>query len=94
MAMLYNGNFIGQNVSRLRCQNDWTQAELVAKLRLLGCCMTRDILANIETCHSAVTDKQIKYFAEVFGCEADEIFQQKHPRGNKADRQPMSGLQR
>ena len=86
MAMLYNGNFIGQNVSRLRCQKSWTQDELVVKLRLLGCWITRDLLANIETRHSAVTDKQIKYFVEVFGCEAGEIFQQKRPSGNKADR--------
>jgi len=87
MAMLYNGNFIGQNVSRLRCQNGWTQDELVVKLRLLGCCMTRDLLANIETRHFALTNKQIKYFAEVFDCEADEIFLQKHLSRKKANRQ-------
>lgn len=49
--------------------------------------MTRDLLANIETRHFALTNKQIKYFAEVFDCEADEIFLQKHLSRKKANRQ-------
>ena len=49
--------------------------------------MTRDLLANIETRHFALTNKQIKYFTEVFDCEADEIFLQKHLSRKKANRQ-------
>jgi hypothetical protein len=45
--------------------------------------MTRDILANIETRRSSVTDKQIKYFADAFDVEAGEIFQQKDPSERK-----------
>ncbi len=88
MAMLYNGNIIKQKVKRLRCQNGWTQNELVAKLQLLGCPVTRDILANIETRHSSLTDKQIKYFAEVFGVEAGEFSSNSVQRKGRAEHQP------
>ena len=47
--MQHKANLIGQNVAKFRYQRNWTQEELVAKLQLLGCYMTRDILANIET---------------------------------------------
>jgi hypothetical protein len=39
-------------------------------MQLLGCCMTRDIIANIETRRSPATNIEIMYFAEVFGVEA------------------------
>ena len=43
-------NVIGQNVAKVSLSAaGWTQDELVGKLQLLGCYMTRDILANIET---------------------------------------------
>jgi transcriptional regulator with XRE-family HTH domain len=83
MAMFFNGNFIRAKVGTLRCQKGWTQDELVVKLQLLGCPMTRDILANIETRHSPLTDKQINYFAEIFGVEAGEFFSKSAQRKNK-----------
>ena len=84
--MLQKRNIIGQNVRRFRCQNGWTQDDLVAKLQLLDCYMTRDILTKIETCYSFVTDKQIDYFAEVFGVEASMLFSKpNNKKGNKYD---------
>ncbi len=71
---LQNLNVIGRNVSRERYQRGWTQAELVVKLQLLGCYMTRDILASIETRRCGVSDKQIEFFAEVFGIEVHRLF--------------------
>src|SRR5207249_363936 len=53
MGILRNGNLIGRNVSRLRYQQSWTQEELAAKMQLLGCYMTRDIIANIENRRSS-----------------------------------------
>ena len=74
MGKLRNGNVIGRNVARFRYQAGWSQEVLAAKMQLLGCYMTRAIIANIESRRSAVTDKQIVFFAEVFGVEAGEFF--------------------
>jgi hypothetical protein len=49
----------------------------VGKLQLLGCYMTRDILANIETQRCIVKDKQIEYFAEIFGVKEGSLFPEK-----------------
>lgn len=46
----------------------------MAKLQLLGCYMTRDILASIETLRCVTTDKQIEFFAEVFGIPIQAMF--------------------
>jgi len=69
-----SSNVIGRNVSRERYHRGWTQDELVIKLQLLGCYMTRDILANIETRRCIVADKQIEFFAEVFGIQVQQLF--------------------
>ena len=39
--------------------------------------MTRDILANIETRRCIVTDKQIEFFAEIFGVKEGGLFPDK-----------------
>jgi len=36
--------------------------------------MTRDMLANIETQRCIVTDKQIEFFAHVFGVKEGDLF--------------------
>ena len=72
-----DANVIGKNVAKFRYQRGWTQDELVGKLQLLGCYMTRDILANIETQRSIVTDKQIEFFAEIFGIKEGSLFPDK-----------------
>jgi transcriptional regulator with XRE-family HTH domain len=69
-----DANVIGPMVSKLRYKRGWRQDELVAKLQLLGCYMTRDILANIETRRSPVTDTQIEFFCEVFAVKVQELF--------------------
>ena len=74
MDMRQNANVIGRNVARFRYQNGWSQDKLVAKIQLLGFYITRDILANIETLRSIVTDKQIVIFAEVFGVPVGDLF--------------------
>lgn len=67
-------NLIGRAVARLRYQREWTQDQLVAKMQVRGCCITRDVLANVETRRSSVTDKQIEHFAAVFRVRIDELF--------------------
>src|SRR4051812_16550909 len=72
--MHHDLNVIGRNIAKLRYQRGWTQDTLVGKLQLLGCYMTRDILANIETLRSPVTDKQIEFFAEIFHVDVWDLF--------------------
>ena len=72
-----NRNVIGRNVARFRYQKGWSQELLAAKMQLLGCYITRDIIANIETRRSVVTDIQIEFFTEVFGVNVGELFPQK-----------------
>jgi transcriptional regulator with XRE-family HTH domain len=81
--MHHDNNVIGQNIAKFRYQRSWTQDELVGKLQLLGCYMTRDILANIETRRCIVTDRQIEYFAEVFGVQASNLFPEKRHLSGK-----------
>jgi transcriptional regulator with XRE-family HTH domain len=75
--MRHDDNVIGQNVAKYRFQRGWTQDVLVAKLQLLGCYMTRAILANIETQRCGVKDKQIEFFAEIFGVQEGSLFPEK-----------------
>ena len=83
--MRHNDNVIGPRVSKLRYERGWKQDDLVAKLQLLGCYMTRDILANIETRRSAATDIQIGFFCEVFEVGVVELFPPRTPHKNNGN---------
>lgn len=74
MGMLKNANVVEQNVVKFRHRAGWTQDVLAAKMQLLGCYITREIIANIETRRSSVTDKQVVILAEVFGVEIGCLF--------------------
>ena len=74
ISMRNNANIVGPNVVKFRHRAGWTQDVLAAKMQLFGCSMTRDILANIETQRSLVTDKRIAIFAEVFGVAVGDLF--------------------
>jgi transcriptional regulator with XRE-family HTH domain len=67
-------NIIGPTVIKFRHQRGWTQEELVTKLQLVGCYITRDVLANIEVQRSVVTDIHIRAFAEVFRIAEADLF--------------------
>jgi len=81
--MLRDANVIGPNVAKYRYQRGWTQDDLVGKLQLRGCYMTRDILANIETQRCIVTDKQIEWFAKVFGVKEGDLFPKQRKLNNE-----------
>jgi transcriptional regulator with XRE-family HTH domain len=72
--MRRDANVIGRALAKLRYQRGWTQADLVGKLQMLDCYMTRDILASIETQRAPVTDKHLEYFSEVFGVPVGAFF--------------------
>jgi hypothetical protein len=70
----HRSNLVGPAIAKLRYQRGWRQDDLVAKLQILGCDMTRDVLANIETRRSPVTDTQIDFFCRVFGVQVQDLF--------------------
>src|SRR5438445_1857488 len=84
MGNLRNGNLIGRNVGRFRYQQSWTQEELAAKMQLLGCYMTRDIIANIENRRSSANDKQIAFLAEALNVEIGDLFPKKLTKAFKS----------
>ena len=55
--MQHDANLVGRKIAKLRYQKGWSQDMLVAKLQVLQCNITRDILANIELRRSVATDK-------------------------------------
>jgi hypothetical protein len=85
-------NFIGPRVAKFRSDQEWTQDVLVAKLQVLGCNMTRDILANIELRRSIATDKQVWFFAIVFGVEIKELFPPALPGSKGSSKSRVVGI--
>ena len=73
--MQHDANLIGRKIARLRYQKGWTQDTLVAKLQILQCNITRDILANIELRRCRGTDKHCRFIAKAFGVTIHELFQ-------------------
>ncbi|MCG3148915.1 MAG: hypothetical protein PCFJNLEI_02367 [Verrucomicrobiae bacterium] len=83
-------NLIGRNVSRERYQRGWSQEELVTKVTLLGCYMTRDILASIETLRCVASDKHVAIFAAVFDMPIEKLFPPNpHLLCKEPDREPQ-----
>lgn len=70
-------NVIGPEVARLRFQRKWTQEMLAAKLQCRGVDISRQMLANIESRRTNVTDAHIIAFQKVFGVRIIKLF----PRG-------------
>ena len=88
--MPQHSNLIGRIVSRERDQRRWSQEKLVIKVQLLGCYMTRDILASIETLRCIATDKQVAIFAAVFGIPIQQLFPpDPHLLCKEPDREPQ-----
>ena len=72
--MQHAANLVGRKIARLRYQKGWTQDMLVAKLQILQCDITRDILANIELRRSVATDKHCCFLAIALSVTIDELF--------------------
>ena len=72
--MRHDANLIGRKVGRLRYARSWTQDVLAAKLQILQCDISRDVIANIENRRSVATDKHCFFLAKVFSVSIDELF--------------------
>ena len=73
--MQHDANLIGRKIARLRYQKGWTQDMLAAKVQVLQCNITRDILANIELRRRVATDKHCWCIAKALGVTVQELFQ-------------------
>jgi transcriptional regulator with XRE-family HTH domain len=69
-----NANVVGPTVRSLRKKRVWTQEQLAARLQLNGYWLTREVIANIETQRSGVTDFMLRGLAKVFKVPMDELF--------------------
>jgi len=67
-------NIIGPAVIKLRAERRWTQEVLAARLQCQGDDLSRDVLANIESGRTQVTDEHIRAFQKVFGVQVVRLF--------------------
>ena len=67
-------NIIGPAVIKLRFERGWSQETLAARLQCQDDDITRDVLANIESGRTQVTDKHIMAFQKVFGVQLVLLF--------------------
>ncbi len=77
MSSIQNENIVGENIGKLRHRKGWTQEILAVKVQLRGHYITKDIIANIESYRTRVSDRRVLYFAEVLGVKAGELFADK-----------------
>lgn len=67
-------NVIGPAVARLRFQRGWTQEALAARMQCQGDNITREVLANIESGRTQVTDGHIMAFQKAFHVRIIRLF--------------------
>jgi transcriptional regulator with XRE-family HTH domain len=67
-------NHIGQNVVKRRILLGLTQEQLTARLQINGSDMTRQVVANIESCRRSANEDQIRHLKKALRCSFDELF--------------------
>jgi transcriptional regulator with XRE-family HTH domain len=67
-------NIIGPVVIKLRQARKWSQEVLAARLQCQEDDISRDVLANIESGRTQVTDKHIRALQKAFGVPVVQLF--------------------
>ena len=67
---------IGGKVREYRLKNGWTQTELAARMQVVGCDLSREIIARIESGFRQTSVFEIDKFVEVFGITYNDLFAQ------------------
>lgn len=67
-------NVIGLVVAKLRFERKWTQEILAARVQCQGVDVSRDMLANIESGRTKVTDEQVVGLQRAFGVRIILLF--------------------
>lgn len=62
--------------SRISVKNGWTQTELAARMQVVGCDLSREIIARIESGFRQTSVFEIDKFVEVFGITYNDLFAQ------------------
>lgn len=66
-------NVIGHNITRIRCEKNISQGQLVAHIQLLGIEMNQAKLSRIEGRRIAIIDKDMIAIAQALGVSLDEL---------------------
>lgn len=69
-------NIIGDNVRRLRKEQELTQEELTAKLQLHGLDIDRPMITKIELKKREVLDYELFTIAKVLNISTEELFKE------------------
>ncbi len=72
--MRRDANLIGRKVAKLRYQQNLTQDMLAARLQILQCDISRDVLCNIELQRYVATDRHVFFLAKALKVEIAELF--------------------
>ena len=67
---------IGGKVRGYRLKNGWTQTELAARMQVVGCDLSREIIARIESGFRQTSVFEIDKFVEVSGITYNDLFAQ------------------
>jgi transcriptional regulator with XRE-family HTH domain len=72
-------NLVGPQVRKLRYKRGWSQAQLAIQLQLKGLDVAREVVAQVEGQSHCVKDKDLPYFARVFGVSLVDLFPNLEP---------------
>lgn len=67
---------LGQNIQTIRINKNMTQAEVIAKLQLMGSTMSRSTLANIETGRRNIKASDLRLLKLIFQVDYEEFFKE------------------
>ena len=64
---------VGENIRKLRIENNFTQEQLSAKLQVSGCDITRSALAKIEVGQRHIYPDELKAIKNILNVSYDSI---------------------
>lgn len=74
MQWILNDIPLGRNIQTIRLRKNMTQAEVIAKMQLMGSMMSRSTLANIETGRRNIKASDLKALKIVFQADYEDFF--------------------
>lgn len=66
---------VGKNIRNFRIRLKLTQEQVVAKMQLAGCTLTRSSYAKIETGQCNIRISELKALKDIYQVSWDDIFQ-------------------
>lgn len=65
---------LGQNIRKLRIQNNLTQDETIGKMQLMGLSISRSTYAKLETNLMNIKVSELIALKNIFNCSFDDFF--------------------